>query len=420
MDGSQQKQGKVDEEAKDIISNLDETIKAKILSYLPIKEAIKTNVLSSKWRYTWTTISDLDIREDYFHYIKLPANRSTLEKFVDNLFLLHNGPIRNFKLSTKRNKFVALDRWIVNLSRKEISELTLDLTPKTKYKLHSSFFSCKNLMSVYLCNCLIKLPQDYEGFKVLSVLKLENCSLTGAEIERLVRNCALLKDLSLRKFRERSGLRIVAPSLERLSIDGNFTYLQLSTPRLVRACVDLEKNPSGGSSVPKGGYMSNFSRAFRGVPEIKMLGIRRYFLQYLAQGNISEENTLPPIFSHLKVLTLDIDLSNPKEIMAASFLFHNAPTLEELDVIISNSSEGMDGSTSASFTFCSQHLKKVCVEDFKPNELDVAFVKSILLSSPLLQTLTISSHNPDYNKQAIVDLLYKSPRASNVVNISHL
>ncbi|KAJ4784027.1 F-box/RNI-like superfamily protein [Rhynchospora pubera] len=420
MDGSQQKQGKVDEEAKDIISNLDETIKAKILSYLPIKEAIRTNILSSKWRYTWTTISELDIREDYFHSNKLPANRSSLDKFVDNLFLLHNGPIHSFKLSTKHNRLYALDRWIVNLSRNGISELTLVLTCKNKYKLHSSFFSCKNLMSVYLCNFSIKLPQDYEGFKLLSVLKFESCSLTGAEIERLVRNCALLKDLSLRKFRERSGLRIVSPSLERLSIDGNFTYLQLFTPMLARACVDLEKNPSGGSCVQKGGCRSNFSRAFHGVPEIKMLGIRRHFLQYLAQGNFLEEKPLRPIFSHLKVLTLDIDLSNPKEILAASFLFDNAPTLEELDVIISNSSEGNDGSASASFTFSSQHLKEVCLEDFKPNELDLAFVKSILFSSPLLQTLTISSHNPDYNKQAIVDLLYQSPRASNVVKISHL
>lgn len=280
MDDRQQIRAKLDEEKEnDIISNLDETIRAKILSHLPIKDAIRTNRLSTKWRYTWTMIPELKIQESYFRSSKLPESRSRLVKFVDTLFLLHKWPIRNFNLSTKQSCHDAFDRWILKLSRNGISELTLEFTSKRKYKLHSSFFSCKDLSSVDLCNCLVKLPKVYEGFKVLSVLKLENCSLTGAEIERLVRSCPLLKDLSLRKFRERSGLRIDAPILERLLIDGNFTDLQLFTPRLARACVDLEKNPSGENTVPKGGCRTNFSRAFHGVLEIKMLGIHRHFLQ---------------------------------------------------------------------------------------------------------------------------------------------
>jgi hypothetical protein len=278
--GSEPKQVNVDEEKNDdIISSLGETIKAKILSYLPIKEAIRTNTLSTKWRHTWTLIPEIDIREAYFPSIKLPESRSRLVKFVDILFLLHKGPIHNFKLSTRQCCHDALDRWIVNLSRNGMRELTLELTSKRKYKLHSSFFSCKDLRSIYLCNCLVKIPQDYEGFKVLSVLKLENCSLTGAEIERLVCNCPLLKDLSLRKFRERSGLKINVPNLERLLIDGNFADLRLFTPRLAKACIDLEKYPSGESSLPKGGCRSNFPRAFCGAPEIRMLGIHRHFLQ---------------------------------------------------------------------------------------------------------------------------------------------
>jgi hypothetical protein len=278
--GPEPRQVNVDEEKDDdIISNLGETIKAKILSYLPINEAIRTNTLSTKWRYTWTLIPELDIREAYFPSTKLPEYRSRLVKFVDMLFLLRKGPIRNFKLSTRQCCHGALNRWILNLSRNGLSELTLELTSKRKYKLRSGFFSCKDLSLIYLCNCLVKIPQDYEGFKVLSVLKLENCSLTGAEIERLVCNCPLLKDLSLRKFRERSGLKIDVPNLERLLIDGNFGNLQLFTPRLAKACIDLEKNPSGKSSLPKSGCRCNFSRAFCGAPEIKMLGIHRHFLQ---------------------------------------------------------------------------------------------------------------------------------------------
>ena len=43
----------------DIISNLPRKITDEILVRLPIREAVRTCVLSTKWRNKWTTIPEL-------------------------------------------------------------------------------------------------------------------------------------------------------------------------------------------------------------------------------------------------------------------------------------------------------------------------------------------------------------------------
>ncbi|KAK9075095.1 hypothetical protein SSX86_003414 [Deinandra increscens subsp. villosa] len=46
----------------DVISNLPEHLVYSILERLPIEDAVRTSVLSKKWRYIWTTISSRDFR----------------------------------------------------------------------------------------------------------------------------------------------------------------------------------------------------------------------------------------------------------------------------------------------------------------------------------------------------------------------
>jgi hypothetical protein len=87
---------------------------------------------------------------------------------------------------------------------------------------------------------------------------------------------------------------------------------------------------------------------------------------------------------------------------------------------ISSSSKEKGESTPAALFFCFVQLRKVCVEDFVPTEPNFEFLRSILMSSPHLQTLTISSEQTDYSKEDLVEHLYQLSRASAVVQINHL
>ncbi|KAJ4817489.1 F-box family protein [Rhynchospora pubera] len=112
----------------DILCNLPECIKQKILIYLPIKEAVRTSILSKSWRHTWSTIPDLVV--DCGIHSNVHQNIGNEEEltttFVDKLFSCHKGNLYKFKLSGVKPDIVFHVRWIETLSQKHVSELILE------------------------------------------------------------------------------------------------------------------------------------------------------------------------------------------------------------------------------------------------------------------------------------------------------
>ncbi|KAJ0683285.1 putative F-box domain, FBD domain, leucine-rich repeat domain superfamily [Helianthus annuus] len=81
----------------DIISTLPLNIIEHILARMPLRDALRTSVLSKKWRYTWRSMPKLTFTDDM---VKLPSNQccGQLMKYkvayaIFHVLLLHNGPI---------------------------------------------------------------------------------------------------------------------------------------------------------------------------------------------------------------------------------------------------------------------------------------------------------------------------------------
>ncbi|KAG5532604.1 hypothetical protein RHGRI_027035 [Rhododendron griersonianum] len=85
---------------KDIISDLPRNIIESILERMPIRDAARTSILSSKWRYIWTTISQLVLDDQFFEetFRIKPIVQRELAIAVENILLLRNGPIQKFVL----------------------------------------------------------------------------------------------------------------------------------------------------------------------------------------------------------------------------------------------------------------------------------------------------------------------------------
>jgi F-box domain len=186
----------------DIISCLPGEIKEKILTKLSIRDAVRTSILSTKWRYTWASMPELLVKDDdLIPIIETSGASSYFVRIVDLLLFIHKGPILKFFLSTKHHRPEAFDRWFLSLSRNRIAEINflLKLASNTHYRIPSNFFFCNALQHVQLSRCSVKLPCCFEGFKLLRILKLECCIINGADIEWIVFTSPQLEMLILIK-----------------------------------------------------------------------------------------------------------------------------------------------------------------------------------------------------------------------------
>ncbi|KAJ1693347.1 hypothetical protein LUZ63_010045 [Rhynchospora breviuscula] len=302
----------------DIITILPGEIKEKILTKLPIKEAVRTSILSTKWRYTWASIPEIFLKDDdlvsYLSTLDGAGASSRFTKIVDLLLFIHNGPIVKFNLSTKHHCPEAFDRWILKLSRNGITTLlfSLNLPYGTKYIISSNFFLCNALQHVDLSMCAIKLPHGFEGFKLLRDLKLDQCTITAADTEKLVTSSPQLATLMLMNLKFEHNLRIYAMGLECLVIGGEILDLQMNTPQLTTAYISLTNTMPSPARVG----CHDLCRSFGGLLQIQRISLFGVCIQRLVDGPPVE---LPKAFHYLKLMHLNVDFANQKE--CAFFVF---------------------------------------------------------------------------------------------------
>ncbi|KAL9666976.1 hypothetical protein QQ045_001320 [Rhodiola kirilowii] len=110
----------------DIISGLPDEIRECILGYLPICDAVRTSVLSRKWRYSWTRAPQLNICLDKDMESDMDFSPDMYCGLVGRVLLSHVGPIRTFALRvTWRDGEEDMNTWLQFVSRNGIEDLRL-------------------------------------------------------------------------------------------------------------------------------------------------------------------------------------------------------------------------------------------------------------------------------------------------------
>ncbi|KAF6151333.1 hypothetical protein GIB67_040606 [Kingdonia uniflora] len=202
-----------------VIDDLPNNIFEHILVRLPIKEAVRTSVLSKSWRNKWAGLLELVFDDESISF-PLPSNEEEpldhsgeLVSIIDQV-LLHQGPIVKFVLSNSHLKSTSsICRWISYLTRNGIKDLTLHFHIEP-CKVPMSLFYYQQLSSLKLDHCVANLPPSFNGLRSLKVLELEYTTIINEDFESLIYGCPHLERLVLRGIINVHHPRNIMPNLK--------------------------------------------------------------------------------------------------------------------------------------------------------------------------------------------------------------
>ncbi|CAL8176953.1 unnamed protein product [Prunus armeniaca] len=383
----------------DRISNLPSDVIAKLLSHLSVREAVRTSVLSRKWRYRSAMLPHLV----FDHQCVSAQEHISFVNIVDHVLLGHIGPIHKFKLS--RVGGVAtwdIDRWILHLSRNSIKEFILEIRQGFKYSIPSWFFSCQDMIHLELLGCVLKPPSTFKGFRNLKSLVFQRVTLAQVGFQNLIACCPLLERLTLLDF-PFPILKIDAPNLQFIYVQGDFEDVIFeNTSNLVDVCIDSEVGRRWVSD-----RSSNLVKFLVHLPHIQKLDIVGFSLEILAVGALSAK--LPKPCPYLKFLSIWVNFNDPVQILTVLRLMRSSPAVQQLEIFGDRGigvlvwpadqesqaawSEVKSLYGNGVFPFTQLLLVKISyIYDCKP-ELD--FIRFLLLNSPVLEKMIVKPSSPD-------------------------
>ncbi|CAK8562896.1 unnamed protein product [Lathyrus sativus] len=290
-----QKRAKSNNE-EDVINQLPEGIPINILSKLPIQEAVRTSILSRKWRNLWTYFTGTlefsgspimkDMKKDMKKItgrslqmameIMYDAERQTYTNWINELLAsLKSSSLQGLKLWFPVKNVSDIDNWIQFAVRKKVRKLELYFGRATDYVLPLELFKV-------------------ERFDSLCVLRMKSITVTEETLEYFLCNCLLLETLSLVDSEVPKTMKVL----------GSGSSLKLKCLELVR-CLELTKVEIFAEKLVSFKYYgTNLETEFKSVSSLVEASFGGSFVEFVRESFMLQ----------IKVLKLDITQNSPQVI----------------------------------------------------------------------------------------------------------
>ncbi|GAU17948.1 hypothetical protein TSUD_330730 [Trifolium subterraneum] len=315
----------------DRISNLPSNVTNGILEHLDIRDRVRTSILSTKWRYMWTSVPLLEFDEDFFEryeYLNYLVAARLVAKIITKVLMLHNGPIYKFSLFIPmyfnfKMTLEHLDIWVPLLSMREVKYLELVNASRAFNQMPSIVFSCKKLTNFKVGGYILSIPPNFSGFKRLLTLHLESVKFKPNTLESLISRC---------------------PILEKLKIEtcNGFEYFDISAPTLKVLWLDFDRNVKSICLKKANNLIDLTLRAMecwesgliKNLPKnIQRFSIGSYGSNQIHYTHIIPLRLLASSFNSIKYLNLGgVTLNERGELLYIVSVLKSAPSLVELVV----------------------------------------------------------------------------------------
>ncbi|KAG5531532.1 hypothetical protein RHGRI_026216 [Rhododendron griersonianum] len=387
---------------QDRISNLPWNTLDCILCHLPIRDAVRTSLLSKSWRYKWVTLSKLVFNYRSGNLEVDSLGEYELVNLVHRVLLAHCGQIDEFKLSTYNSISSSdVDHWISYLTKNDIRRLSLifGFYPEM-YELPPCIFSCQQITHLCINNCLLKPPLEFKGFDSPVSLNLESFSIDTIELERLIRSCPVLERLVLTNIISLPLFKVYGPNLKYLFLEGNFGDIHLENCSLLTD-ISFQMTSDGLESRQEfeEGSAYRLIQALGCLCGLRHLTFSCVFLKYLALSKGPEKLH---VYKHLKALELSMNSYDLDEVVVAVLLLSGSSSLQELyisacnDVHVTHRPINFLDKLQANCYFNALRVVEIILHGYNSEQnsipcwrLELEVIKFLLSRSPILEKMII-------------------------------
>ncbi|CAH9098866.1 unnamed protein product [Cuscuta epithymum] len=415
----------------DIISNLPESLRETILTYLPLQDAVRTSVLSTKWRNTWTKISHL-----YFDETLWPGSsggdklelKSKCVRRILHTLLRHDGPINTLFLSiSKLGIFPEVDNIMLILSKSDVEHLVLEFC-SGKYILPSTFFKCQRLKHLSLCSCLFQPSSNFIGFSQLLTVEMIDVAMSSEQLESLINGCPLLEALTLKISPVCLTLDIQAPKLKYFEFISKLESVCFkNTPHLVEVVIVYDYDTRiiewKETSLRE---ESNLNELFKSLPALSNLRLGYTLPKFVSLIGLPERHS--PTAVCLNTLVLEwICLERMGEMASVLFIVRMSPNLQDIIIHLYNivgtadqkpSPKSLDVEENSDVKL--NQLRSVQFSGFTGTRNQMVLAKLLLTKSPRLNKMVIKPNTKQCNAKrgfSILKELIRLPRPSAAAEI---
>ncbi|CAO2207055.1 unnamed protein product [Urochloa humidicola] len=406
------------------VDSLPQEILQQVLSFLPLRDAVRTSAVSRAWRRLWESAPGL----------ALEWRPGTDAAVADGVLARYSGPVRSFDfdfdfdLDVHQGSFWRADYWVPLLAVKGVQVLKLhfggDWHGNSPHCMDASIFSCRELTSLDLTGCceIPDAPPGLSGFPKLTKLCLRNIAFPFSGIrglEALIAESPLLEELLLDRLYftdddHNNGFEewvIRAPNLRNLRISTSFDYMW--------QIIDSELPSVEEVEILTGGDTDNrdFMKLFTGLARARKLHLE------IPSREVNALEGLSCSFENLKDLSLRTNFCSLPTMLCKICILKNAPNLEALKfrIVLPYPEEvevGVDLLNAQWIEGLLDNLKTFTIYPAMCQQNEMHFIEFVVSKAPRLQELRVValSNCPKSNEQLLEEIT-RYRKASPQVNL---
>ncbi|KAM3324867.1 putative F-box protein [Capsicum chacoense] len=439
----------------DRLSELPESILLHILSFLNMRDVVRTAILSKRWSHLWTIVQQVDFDlKDFFPYQNFVdfVNRTLLCRGNCKITRLRIGLFLN---ASSRKDYVG---WIMYATKNNVEELFLDfdsdccewLPPPCVYSNSSlktlRLLSCRLVPAMQIrWNLLTKLTLRFSvlwddiirkimvGAPKLEVFELDTCwGYNDLTFDSPSLRVLIVCDDESGVYEHGPVMRISAPNVQFLRLSGSLyrKCVLMNMPSVVQATLDF--HPYTHSDKQKEDLkwkQDNLMELVGCLQHVDSLTLGSWCIEVLA---LREKRRMRCQISTYECVTLSAYMTED-DLLGTVNLLKGSPALQTLiidmqSVLYDWRRRAMEYScnsnvedylaSQAKHIRCLRHLKTVKLTKFVEQHSVFPFVEFILKNGSVLEDLVIiarrgSEENSPESLLNIAQRLLSMPRASS-------